>query len=595
MSSLKVAKGGKGSSPKKKPPKKTPEEKREALRRRNHSKAIKSVFEGAGFSLIPTLTNAEFVFKEKKCDLDRVYVLDNVVVIVEETYTSANHLSDHLEGKKTIFDYINSDRAAFIAYLRAKFPDFSSAVSSVYHNHHVQLRIVYAPLNRLKDAAKIHVKDVQFLDYHILRYFFQLSRAIRLSCVYELLEFLSVSPAQFKSNVAMPKIPSTAFPGSVLPSLQSHFPEGFKVVSFYTSAARLMERSFVLRKNSWRDSTGAYQRALSIKKIGAIRRFLLAKSGVFVNNIIATLPTSTRFESDDGTQVDPSKLLDVQPISVNLPNAFNSVGLIDGQHRVFSYYEGGPDEAEIALLRDQQNLLVTGIVFPPGLDEISRDRFAAQLFLQINSRQTKPPPELTQEIDVLLRPNAVTSMARRILSVMGQRGPLEGEFVSPLSETGRIRTASVVNYALVPLVRPSSAESLFSQWTHTNKQLLANAKANDTSIEDLLNAYVEYCVVEINRFIGAFRFNLPKDRWSPSKKDEPGLLSVTFVNGLLHALRRLAGAGKLADADFYREKLATISDFDFQGYTSSSYSEMGYEIAEEYFGISKSELPASTE
>jgi hypothetical protein len=55
------------------------------------------------------------------------------------------------------------------------------------------------------------------------------------------------------------------------------------------------------------------------------------------------------------------------------------------QHRLFSYYKAREDDQTIAKLRHQQNLLVTGIIYPKGLNEKEAERFEAALFLSINS------------------------------------------------------------------------------------------------------------------------------------------------------------------------------------------------------------------
>ena len=139
------------------------------------------------------------------------------------------------------------------------------------------------------------------------------------------------------------------------------------------------------------------------QKIEAIRRYLLNGNTSFINNIIVTLPSDTKLLDEKGNTIDVKKIIKTEPGTVMLSSGYNSIGLIDGQHRVFSYYEGGANEEAMAVLRGQQNLLVTGIMYPPSLSEPERTRVAARLFLEINSNQTNAKTDLKQEINLIFR------------------------------------------------------------------------------------------------------------------------------------------------------------------------------------------------
>ena len=113
---------------------------------------------------------------------------------------------------------------------------------------------------------------------------------------------------------------------------------------------------------------------------------------MFVNNIIVTLPPDVKPLSSNLQTIDASTLTDTAPVVIKLPDRPNSVGIIDGQHRIFAYHETVDDDPDIAQLRVQQNLLVTGIIFPEGVSALNREKFEARLFLEINSTQSKYPP-----------------------------------------------------------------------------------------------------------------------------------------------------------------------------------------------------------
>ncbi len=580
----KGGKSGKKSTPKK--PKLTPAQRRANLRTKQHIKSIKDVFTAFGFKHIAGLSSKKFQFKGRECDFDEVFLLDNVLVLVEHTAHGEDHVSGHLVNKKIVFDYINQSPSEFIEYVRGNFNDFSSIVDPVYQDHHFQVKIVYASLNNLKASIKAHVQDVYFLDYPYLRYFKNLAATIKTSAKWEMLGYLGVDAGEFSKSILSVSASNASFSGSVLPESQSHFPAGYKVVSFYVSAGELIQRAYVLRRDSWRENNNIYQRLLGRKKIESLRKHLLDKRGVAINNVIVTLPESTKVLDLSNKQIETDKIKSVQLSKVELPVDFNSIGIIDGQHRVFSYYEGGTNEPQMAVLRAQQNLLVTGIIFPQNTSELARDRFSAGLFLQINTNQSKVKPELIQEIGVILRPFAVQSIARRVLRELNNRGPFSDHFATAFSEGPKVKTATVVSYGITPLVRPGAIDALYNVWQSPSKEELVNGLTDTNVDEAIVVEFAEFCVKEINTFTGAVR-SLVTSRWTADKSVADRMLTTVVVNGLFHCLRRICGSGALMSFDEYRNKLSGIENFDFSSYGSNRYNQLGQQLASDFFGIAK--------
>ena len=59
----------------------------------------------------------------------------------------------------------------------------------------------------------------------------------------------------------------------------------------------------------------------------------------------------------------------------------NSVCVIDGQHRIYAHYEAPITEkyeSQIAPLRKQLHLLVTGLIFPPDMKPVERKQIQSQ-------------------------------------------------------------------------------------------------------------------------------------------------------------------------------------------------------------------------
>jgi DGQHR domain-containing protein len=367
------------------------------------------------------------------------------------------------------------------------------------------------------------------------------------------------------------------FPGSVLPEAHSKFPDGYKVVSFYMHPGALLARAFVLRRDGWRDRGGVYQRMIIRKKIEDIRRHLIEKERVFVNNIIVTLPSNTKLLDKEDNTVDPKIIQKTSPVVVSIPDEFNSIGIIDGQHRIFSYFEGGFNEDKIAALRLQQNLLVTGIVYPAHATPEERTRFEAALFLEINSTQANAKSDLKQAINQIVKPFIADSIARDTLDALNRAGPLEGIFEQHFFETDKVKTTSIVSYGLRPLVRPTAGAPLFDRWTDNKKS---------TFIPDEDDAarkrYVKFCAEQVSTFIGAAKSQLPSEKWTADRQITDRLLTPTIINGLIGALR--LGIEHGLDIDFVelRDRFKDLSKFEFGKYRSSQYTVMSKHIFEKF-------------
>lgn len=559
----------------------SPTEKLQLRIKRTHFREIRSIFSTCGFVRIPSASDKEFTFNGTTSDFDDVFIRENIIVLTECTVHKTSEISGHLKKKKVLYDKIENDVPAFIAFMDQKFPDFFSAKDAKYLPHHFRVVIVYCARNPIKKELKAEVPALKYLDYHIVRYFKTIADRVKQSARYELFNFLGLSHKEIGANVlSTAGIPSVPYKGSILPEGQSHFPKGFKVVSFYVDPAALLERCYVLRKDGWVEDDGLYQRMISRAKVDSIRKYLLSKKRVFINNIIVTLPSSTQLTSGDGQTLNPATINQTAPVNIQLPSEYNSIGLIDGQHRVFSYYEGGRDEKAINLLRVQQNLLVTGVIYPQSVSKTQRTEFEATLFLEINANQTNAKSDLKQAIGVLLHPYSPDTLARRVVNSLNDKGPLSEEFERYFFDKGKIKTTSVVSYGVKPLIKLGGEDSLFKAWGNSNKQKLFSAPS-----EALVGEYVQFCADEINLFISAFKSGIPQERWTTDKNVKGRMLTTTILNGLTVCLRRLIENQKLHSFDWYKGRLAAsdIAKFNFSSYKSSQYGSLGTALYNKYF------------
>jgi DGQHR domain-containing protein len=571
------------STKKKAKPKKvklTPEQRQANKLKADHIRAVRTVFRNVGFERATEIAEKDIEFLDQKGEFDDCFVYENLVILAEYTISSSGNVSDHVKHKKIVFDRVMSDAQGFLEYLRGKFPAFATRMGDAYYPSRWRLKIIYCSRNEVDDAIKTIVDSVSYLDYPILKYFEKISGAIKLSTLPEILEFIGLDPIEVGQNGKIKSAGTNeAYHGSILPEEASGFPKGYKVVSFYADADSLLQRAFVLRRKGWRASHKAYQRMIIPNKVEAIRSSLRKNGQVAVNNIIATLPSDVLPIGEDNHTVKMSTLTETKPVKITLPLRPNTVGLIDGQHRLFSYYRTKEDDQAIAKLRNQQNLLVTGIIYPPDLDDAEAERFEASLFLTINSNQSSAPPELRQEIEVLLNPFSPTAISKQVMERLAGTGPLVGYVERYFYDKGKLKTSSIVNFGLGPLLKLNGTDSLFSVYQNDDKPALL-LKSNAA----LLN-YIQFSVSSINMFLSAVKANVRPDRWTtdPSVKDR--LLTVTFINSFLITMRKLIDDNQSVDFESLRNGLSGFDDFDTSPFSSSQYSRMAEKIAEDHFGI----------
>ncbi|HET6397296.1 MAG TPA: DGQHR domain-containing protein [Pseudoxanthomonas sp.] len=551
------------------------------------SRAVSAFFRRLDFVRVKT-DGKEVKFKGRTGELDDVFVYQNIVVVCE--YTVGQPSSEHVGKKSLLWNLIEENHADWVEYLRSTFPAFSQILdSSDFDLSEYRVRVCYVSKNAVSDEVISCVKKTKFLDLTTFRYFDALAKTIHKSARFEFFAYLNFKFKEIGEEIKNTSQDAKQFRGFLLPSTFSSFPSGFKVVSFYADPNTLLSMSYVLRRDSWRDPEGMYQRVLMKGRMKEMRKYLTTQERVFVNNIIVTLPNETMINdlaiSGKNLSDDESKL--VQPITVSVPRTSNVIGIVDGQHRVYCYHEGVDEyEKQIRKIRSRQNLLVTGIIYPKNYGEQDRQRFEAKLFLEINDKQKKAKSDLKQSIELILNPYSNTAIAKRVVERLNATGALRGMLqTNYFDPPNLIRTTSIVAYGLRPLVKVGSKESMFQTWSKSNKQLLVDKQkggSGDAS-DELLIEYVDYCVKSINALLVAVKKEIGSEKWALADKPKDRHLTPTLINGLLVCLRLLIGQKKLYAQATYEELLQGFHSFGYKKYKSSQWSALGTKIYNEYF------------
>ena len=589
------------TKPKKKTKQKVKKLTEQEKEQRFQVREISTVLKNIGFNKIPYIDGKHFEYEGRSSEMDDIFVYENIILITEYTI---GHPKEHLLSKNYFYEKISNNKRNFLDFLltEEKLKSFkqyyNSHIEGNYSKNQIQIKILYCSKQDVSDEHKNLVSpEVIFFDYHIVKYFESLSKAIKRSSKYEFLEFLKIPFVNVGENIIKSSnVTTQKFFGHILPEEKSSFKEGYKIVSFYIDASSLLRRAYVLRQNGWRDkdNIGHYQRMLVSKKVLSMRRYLSDKKRVFINNIITSIDTSKiKLYDKDNKELKINKSGEfvnsdsfaVIPTSIVIDDETNIIGLIDGQHRTFAYHEGDDSyESEISKIRGIQNLLVTGILFPSNETNTKKLIFEANLFLEINSNQSNASSQVTQEIELMINPLSPVAISKKVLEGLNKSGPLNKLIEQYWYEKNKLKTTSIVSYGLKPLLKiedVKSKDSIFSIWSNSEKNKL---KVKDNEEHDLLQEYISFSVEQIRELLRAFKDILNNDKWhSPNKSNPNGILSVTFINGVLNTLRLLIENNKTSDVTVYKEKLKNLNSFPFKNYKSSQYRKMGQDMYDQYF------------
>ena len=547
-------------------------------------KDLMDTFRYMGFEYIRT-EGKHISFGGQKSDFDNVFIFENLIITCEETISID---SDHLRKKYDYIERVNTNRDEFIAWIKSigndKFERFQN-----YSNARYQIFHVYSTLETLEEDKRKLYSDFKYIDSKILNYFKKMSDCIKYSARNEFYKFLALDFKKIGNVTSSQNVPIRS--AVIFPEDVTGLPSGVYVVSLVMTAKELLDCSFVFRKESWDEDSGYYyQRLIEKNKILNIRKYLIEKKTTFIDSIIVSLPKDATFcyRDDDGNEketIDVRKISTIETnTSIKIPYKVNSIGIIDGQHRVFGHHEGpdNKDEKLISDLRKKRHLLVTGLFYQKDkFSELEKRKLESELFLAINSQQKRVSPAILQHINSLQDPLSPIGLAMSIIQRMNGRSPFLNQFIiSELDEKKiGIRTPSIVKYGLQGLVEISNEkESLFKYWADIEKQLLITNPESD-KIDEIIKRYVTYCSDSICQFFVAVK-NSQQNSWTYEKPSK--LLTVTsivaFIRSYENSIEKYNG---IQTIEFYSKKLKNLKiDFKTEPfpYVSSQWNKLADEI-----------------
>lgn len=570
----------------------TAEQKLEQQKKRKEfafRKKIRSSFIDAGFTYFSTV-DKHFSIGNRIVELDYLFIYENIIIICEDNTKKKKDI-DHIRNKNESFAEIRSNKTTLLNWLADSFPDKKSMVIR-YRPDRYYAFYIYISQSELDitEDERSRYCNLFFWDPETLSYFNRMAQCIQHSARYEIFRYLGLKDDEIgfsgseggKTTIKAPII---------YPQDATGLRNGVRVVSFMMSAEKLLRTSYVLRKDSWDESMFLYQRLIEKDKVKSIRAFLAKKGEAFYNNIIVALPDNITFEDDSNNPVSVENIGDFQHCKLVLPDEMNSICIIDGQHRIFAHYEAPPSEkyeSQIAPLRKQLHLLVTGLIFPPSMKETERKQIQSEIFLDINDNTKKVAANVLTHIEMIKDPFSDIGLARRVIERLNKKRVFLNRFELSALDESKIKVASIIKFALRYLVTIAPAEgktSLYAFWP-------GDKEALQQKDENALSDYIEFCAQAMDLYFSAIR-DAFKDAWNdPASK----ILSVISINGFVIAYNRQLSKYGVQDYQFYCAHLRKLSlDFSKDGfpYTSSQYRKFSGYILEEAFDFTAEDLEAT--
>ena len=176
---------------------------------------------------------------------------------------------------------------------------------------------------------------------------------------------------------------------------------------------------------------------------------------------------------------------------------------------------------------------------------------------------------------------ADTSIAQDVIDLLNRKGLFTNKLQESRLSSGKLRTASIVKFALRYLVAINPVDGKGSLVTYWNGDIVA-LKSEDM---DAKKSYVAYCAKSLNEYFRSVKDAFDKD-WNWEGGDTL-LPSVVAINGFLLALSKVLLKEEPKSYGYYLERFKRLkvnfSKKKFK-YRSSQYHKFAHQIVRDSWG-----------
>ena len=541
-----------------------------------------------GFAYLDT-DGTNIQLKARVVELDNTFIFENIILFCEDTVAGSDR-TDHLLKKKEAAEAIDEDFSTMLGWLKERYPskfmEFGDYSDSTYKHFHL-----YFSSHSLDEYDADRFLPLKLVNMRVLNYFSTVSSSIYKSSRFELFDYLGLKISDI-GYCGTGGQENTIEATIITPDDSTGFGNGVRLVSFMMRPDDLIECGYVLRKDNWRTDAHVYQRLADKKRIRAIREFVAKNEKTFVNNVIVGLPDDAKIVDEEGHIVSIDDISGYEKYTLKLKKEYNSICIIDGQHRIYAHHEGmDKHEPKIEILRGRLHLLVTGFIFPKYMSMRERAEFESDAFIEINKEAKKVSNSVLLYINMWKNQHSSSGVARRIIEELNRKGVFKGLFQLSEVEPARIKTTSIISFALnrfVAIDRPEDDSTLLHFWDGSKELLSVDSIKTDEGGR-AFDEYIEFCASEINKFFSALR-QVRKEDWD---NPESKIFSVTSINGFLLAFRGSLPVYGLVEREAYVKSFGKLkTDFNKSStpgegfpYSSSQYGKFSREILRDCFGI----------
>lgn len=564
------------------------ESKIENKKRNEFKKNIQNIFRFSGF--ISLNVGRQFVLGGKSNELDHCFIYENIIIICEDTLKplkekekalaeGRNYNENHKLKKDETARIIKENIQSFIFELKKDNTDCNFLTK--YKNNEFKIFYLYFEygITRLLNEDIERYKNLIFIDTATMNYFITMSKSIKLSFRFELFRFLKLKMKDIGKPDPCSELNLKSIKTSIIyPDCVTGFEDGIRMVSFMMRPSDLIENSCVLRKDGWEKNTDLYQRLIMPNRIKSVREFVAKGKTTFLNNIIVTLPRGIKFYRNENNNSKEIKIDEIvtytNNVEMHIPADYNSMAIIDGQHRIYAYYEdcNRDDDIEKVMndLRKELNLLVTGIIYPENSiydDEIERRKFESNLFVSINKNAKPVDADTLIQVQSIMNPTSGEAISRKVIQELNKDEPFKDMFQLSKVEDAPIKTASIIQYALSSLlVAKNNPNSMYSYWLKKNNKDDSFQLKRSNDIED----YIKYCTYNLKIYFKAI-----KSRFFNCWNKESKLLKVISINAFIIAYREtLVICNGPREMSFYERVLKNLK-IDFNDSKDSPFQYAG--------------------
>lgn len=239
---------------------------------------------------------------------------------------------------------------------------------------------VYCNATSISDADrdKLNKKGIIYLNTAIIDYFIELRGQYSRLAYFQLISYLCKGQ----------QIKSISQEDLRIPAIRTKYGKKTYAYLFGVHPSTLIPLSTVPhRKLDYEDDLNHnYQRLIKKTKVNAIKKFIKQERGIFPTNIIISIESDKHDFKTSGKSIN-----DIQHGTLSLPRQYQSVNVIDGQHRLFAY--DGLEEAD------------KDLIYVVAFDKMNLEE-QIKTFIDINEKQTKVSPSLLWDLyPSILDPN----------------------------------------------------------------------------------------------------------------------------------------------------------------------------------------------